>query len=171
LAFQGRTDEAIAEDELTLFLDPSIVEANLTLGGLYVRLGQFEKGMELIDKALRLSPLDPDVSYWYGAKASVLFAMNRYDEAIEWARRSTMLDPTYPFANSTLAAALALTGHDAEAHEVVQRFASLPPTGLKTIAAFNAVKDRVTRQHPNPRYLEFWDRRIEGMRKAGVPEE
>jgi tetratricopeptide (TPR) repeat protein len=171
LGFQGHTDEAIAEDELTLSLDPSIVEANLTLGNMYARLGQFEKSVELVEKALRLSPRDPSVSYWYSAKATALFALRRYDEAIEWARRSTMLDPTYPFVNSTLAAAFALTDRVAEAQDPVQRLASLPPTGLKTIAAWKAYKDRITQQHPNPRYLEFWDRRIEGMRRAGVPEE
>jgi hypothetical protein len=57
------------------------------------------------------------------------------------------------------------------AHEAIQRFASLPPTGLKTIAAWNALKAKLTHEHPNPRYLEYWERRIEGMPKAGLPEE
>ena len=171
LAFQGRTDEAITEDELTLALDPSIVEAYVTLGGMYQRLGQFEKSLEFTDKALRLSPRDPSVSYWYGGKAGALFALKQYDQAIEWARRSTMTDPSNPSANSILAAAFALTGRDAEANEALQRLASLPPTGLKTIAAWKAYKARITKEHADPRYLEFWDRRIEGMRKAGLPEE
>ena len=171
LAFEGRTDEAIAEDELALSLDPSIVEANLVLGNMYRRLGQFEKSLELIDKALRLSPRDPSVYYWYTGKADALFALKRYDEAIEWARKTLVTDPSNPSANGTLAAALALTGQVAEAHEVVERFASLHPAAPLTVAAANAVKDRLTRQHPNPRYLESWDRRIEGLRKAGVPEE
>jgi adenylate cyclase len=171
LGFQGRTAEAIAEDELTLSLDPSIVEANVTLGGMYMRLGQFEKSLEFIEKALRLSPRDPSVSYWYKDKAIALFAMKRYDEAIEWARRTITTDPSNPAADSILAAALALTGRDAEAQEAVQRLVSLPPTGLKTIAAWTAFKARTTREHPNPQYLDFWDRRIEGMRKAGVPEQ
>jgi predicted Zn-dependent protease len=110
------------------------------------------------------------LSYWYTAKADVLFAPKRYDEAIEWARRTLVTDPGLPGANSTLAASLALTGRVAEAHEVVERFASLHPAAPMTIAAANALKDRLTRQHPNPRYLENWDRRIDGLRKAGVPE-
>jgi hypothetical protein len=69
-----------------------------------------------------------------------------------------LTDPGLPSANSTVAATLALAGRDAEAHEVVQRFASLPSNGLKTIAAWNAEKARITHQHPNPRYLELWDR-------------
>jgi tetratricopeptide (TPR) repeat protein len=171
LSSKGLTDEAIAEEERTLSLDPSIVEANVTLGVTIRRLGRFEKSLELIDKALRLSPRDPSVSYWYTGKADALFALKRYDEAIDWVRRTIVTDPALPGANSTLAAALALTGQVAEAHEVVQRFASLHPASPITIAAANALKDRLTRQHPNPRYLEYWDRRIEGLRKAGVPEE
>jgi tetratricopeptide (TPR) repeat protein len=170
LSFEGRTDEAIAEEELTLTLNPSVVEANLSLGNLVRRLGQFERSLELIDKALRLSPLDPSVSYGYTGKADALFALERYDEAMEWARRTIVTDPGLPAANSTLAAALALTGRVAEAHEVVERFASLHPAAPMTIAAAKALRDRLTRQHPNPRYLEYWDRRIEGLRGAGVAE-
>jgi hypothetical protein len=62
-----------------------------------------------------------------------------------------------------------LTGRDGEAREAVQRLASLTPTGLKTIAAFNAQKARITPQPADPRFLQYWDRRIEGVRKAGVP--
>jgi TolB-like protein/DNA-binding winged helix-turn-helix (wHTH) protein/Tfp pilus assembly protein PilF len=171
LSSQGRTDEAIAEEELSISMDPSVVEANLTLGNLVRRLGQFERSLELIDKALRLSPRDPSVSYWYTGKADALFALKRHDEAIEWASRTILTDAGLPAANSTLAAALALTGRVGEAHEAVQRFASHKPAAPMTIAAANALKARLTRQHPNPRYLESWDRRIEGLRKAGVPEE
>ena len=170
LAFQGQTNEAIAEEELTISLDPSIVEAVLDLGNLFRRLGQFEKSLDLIEKALRLSPRDPSVSYWYKDKAETLFALERYDEAIEWASRTIMTDLGNPGANSVIAAALALTGREAEAHEAIQRLDSLPPTGLKTLAAFTALKARFTREHPNPRYLEHWNRKIEGLRKAGLPE-
>ena len=171
LAFQGQTDEAIAEEELTISLDPSIVEAVLDLGNLFRRLGQFEKSLDLIEKALRLSPRDPYVSYWYKDKGETLFALQQYDDAIEWASRTIMTDPSNPGANSVIAAALALTGREEEAHAAIQRLASLPPTGLKTLAAFSALKARFTREHPNPRYLEHWDRKIEGLRKAGLPAE
>ena len=44
-----------------------------------------------------------------------------------------------PWAHATLVAALALTGHDAEAREALQRYLALPSSGpLKTIAAWKA---------------------------------
>ena len=63
-------------------------------------------------------------------------------------------------------AALALTGHDAEAHEALGRYLALPSTGpLKTIAA---VKAHVESQHWVPR--EVGERVYDGLRKAGMPE-
>ena len=66
-----------------------------------------------------------------------------------------------------LVAALALTGHDAEAREALQRYLALPSTGpLKTIAACKA--------HLSPSTgvpAEVSERTYDGLRKAGMPEE
>ena len=78
--------------------------------------------------------------YWYGGKAWANFGLKNYDQAIELARRAIAINPTYnPFAHVVLVAALALTDHDAEAREALQRYLALPSTGpLKTIAAWKA---------------------------------
>ena len=68
-----------------------------------------------------------------------------------------------------LVAALALTGHDAEAREALQRYLALPSTGpLKTIAAWKAHQ---MSQHGDPRFVEMNERMYDGLRKAGMPEE
>ena len=52
-------------------------------------------------------------------------------------RDQSELQPVYRMSN--LVAALALTDHDAEAREALQRYLALPSTGpLKTIAAWKA---------------------------------
>ena len=64
-------------------------------------------------------------------------------------------------------AALALTGHDAEAREALQRYLALPSTGpLKTIAAWKA---HLESQHWVP--AEVRERSYDGLRKAGMPED
>jgi hypothetical protein len=68
-----------------------------------------------------------------------------------------------------LVASLALTGRDAEAREALQRYLALFPDGPRTIAALNARRAQLI--NPSPHYLDLWDRMIEGMRKAGAPEE
>ena len=74
------------------------------------------------------------------ARREANFGLKRYDQAIELARRAIAINPNYnPFAHAILVAALALTGHDAEAREALQRYLALPSTGpLKTIAAWKA---------------------------------
>jgi tetratricopeptide (TPR) repeat protein len=170
LGNQGRRDEAIAEDERALALDPSIVDAYLVMGINYRGFGQFEKSLELIDKAIRLSPHEPTLAFWYREKADTYFALKQYDQAIEWARRSITIDPSFPGSNRTLVAALALTGRDGEARDALHRYLALPNSDLRTIAAVKAFNARITNERSDPRLLDYMDRRIEGYRKAGMPE-
>ena len=69
-------------------------------------------------------------------------------------------------------AALALTGHDAEAREPLQRYLALPSTGgLKTLATFKAyVNSQAPKQGRDPSFLEVGERMYDGLRKAGMPE-
>jgi tetratricopeptide (TPR) repeat protein len=96
--------------------------------------------------------------------------LKRYDEAIEAARQSLAINPNNPHAHKDLIAALALAGREAEAREALRRYLALPGSAFRTITAWKAFRD----QFANPRYaryLEAWDRKIEGLRKAGMPEE
>ena len=70
-------------------------------------------------------------------------------------------------------AALALTDHDEEAREALQRYLALPSTGpLKTIAAWKAYFDlQVPKQGGDSRFVEMNERVYDGLRKAGMPEE
>ena len=48
---------------------------------------------------------------------------------------------------------------------------TLPPAGLRTIASWKAYKDQTTNPQSDPRWFGYWERVIEGLRKAGMPEE
>ncbi len=170
---QGRLDEAIAEHERVLALDPTMVTADGGLGLDYLFLGQFEKSLEFNDKAIRLSPHDPVLANLHSNKAAEYFALKQYDQAIESARRAIAINPnTNAWPHLTLIAALALAGHAAEAHEALQNYLESFPTGPRTIAAWKALAAQFfTNPHSDPRYLETVDRDYEGLRKAGVPEE
>jgi len=154
---QGRLEEANAEAERALDLNPAAVDAYAQLAFNDLELGQFEKSLENLDKAIRLSPHDPSLHYWYAGKATAHLGLKQYEDAIEWARRAIAIDPTYRQPHPVLIAALGWTGRQAEAHEAIQRYLALFPTGPRTIAAWKAV--------------ESWDRLIEGLRKAGLAEE
>jgi adenylate cyclase len=170
LRAEGRGEEAIAEHERALALDPSNMEAVGDLGFDYASLGEFEKSLEYLDKAIRASPNDPTLAYWYGSKAQDNFGLKNYEQAIELARRAIATKLNYnEYSHMVLVAALALTGHDAEAREALRRYLALPPTGaLKTIAAWKAHQMSLG---VDPRFVEMNERSYDGLRKAGMPEQ
>ena len=98
------------------------------------------------------------------------FGLKNYDQAIELARQAIAINPNYnQWMHSVLVAALALTGHDAEAREALKRYLALPSTGpLKTIAAWKAY---YSAQGGEPPRIEANERIYDGLRKAGMPEE
>ena len=173
LRTQGRAEEAVAEHERALALDPSNAEAAAQLGIDYRFLGQFNKSLEYLDRAMLASPHDPTLNYWYDSKAWANFGLKRYDQAIELARRALAINPKNAFAHVVLVAALALTDHDAEAREALQRYLAPPSIApFKTIAAWRAYQmSQVPKQGGDPRFLEMSERSYEGLRKAGMPEE
>ena len=173
LRAQGSLDEAIAEHERELVLDPAQVVAYEGLGQDYLFLGQFEKSLEFNDKAIRLSPHEPTLFLLYNNQAADYFGLKQYDQAIESARRAIAINPNnVPGAHATLVAALALTGHETEAREALQRYLTLPVTEPRTIAAWKAYrKAGGVNERKDPRLLEIFDRGYEALRKAGMPEE
>jgi tetratricopeptide (TPR) repeat protein len=61
VSLQAHLDEAIAENERALALDPALLWAVQGVSWDYLYLGQFEKSLEYCDKAIRLSPHDPSL--------------------------------------------------------------------------------------------------------------
>jgi adenylate cyclase len=169
---QGRTEESVPEFERALALDPSFADAYGGLGIDYLALGRFDKSLEYLDKAIRASPSDPGLSYLYGNKAWANFGLKRYDQAIEPARRAIAINPYNPYSHVVLVAALALTDHDAEAREALQRYLAPSTAPFKTIAAWKAhLMSLVSKQGGDPRFVEMSERSYDGLRKAGMPEE
>jgi adenylate cyclase len=166
---QGRAEEAVAEHERALALDPSNVDAAAQLGIDYRNLGRFDESLEYLDRAILGSPSDPALVWWYENKAWANFGLKRFDQAIEWARRSIAINPdSDPFSHLVLVASLALADHDAQAREALQRYLTLPSTGpLKTIAAWKAY---YSGERGDARFVEMNERINDGLRKAGMPE-
>jgi adenylate cyclase len=168
---QGRLDESIAEYERAFALDPAFVAADGGLGNTYLSLGEFEKSREFYDKAIRLSPRDPVLTYWYSGKAVAYFGLKQYDQAVDSARRAIAIAPNNVMAHGLLLAALASNGHEAEAQEALQAYVGLPVADPKTIAAWKELEAGFINEHSDPRVLEYRDRLIDGLRKAGMPEQ
>ena len=103
---------------------------------------QFEKSVELIDKTFLISPRDRNLVWWYNIKAFGYFALKEYDKTIDWARRANLANPNIAFPYTALAAALALSGRETEARDVIQHYRALPYSGL-TIAVGEGIENHV----------------------------
>jgi adenylate cyclase len=90
------------------------------------------------------------------------------DQAIEWLPRGLAINPDEPISQALLAAALALAGHSAEAHEALQRYYSPSDTKSTTIAQYETQQLSIS---SNPKYLAFAQRFRDGPREAAMPEE
>ena len=162
---QQRFEEAIVEAERSLALNPSFVSAYSALSVASSFLGRPQEALDYADKAMRLSPRDPNLYAFYLNKGFALSLLDQDDQAIGWLRRAVAAAPQWPLPQVLLAAALSLTGHESEARDVLNRYLSLSWTRARTIAQF---KEQMPSN--NPLFLAFAARFVEGLRKAGMPD-
>ena len=99
----------------------------------------------------------------------MLFRSNHlgiWDQAIAWLRRSIEANRNHPYAHFRLAAALAQLGRLDEADAAVKAGLALTPT-------FSISRARApwTARSDDKTYLAQLERILDGLRKAGVPEE
>jgi hypothetical protein len=87
------------------------------------------------------------------------FGLKQYDQAIDWARRAIAIGPNNPFPQAVLTAALALSGHEAEAREALPHYVALPSSSqLRRIAALKTYEARFANVNTDPRVLESNER-------------
>ena len=126
-------------------------------------MGRANEAAEHTLKAIQLSPLDPQLALWYYQLALTYIHQQRYEDAVEWGRRSVEINPALRYPYRVLAIALALSGRIDEAKQVAAEMLRRYPK--ETVSAFLAREP-----WPNPIYREGQNREIRGMRLAGIPE-
>jgi TolB-like protein len=94
LRAQRRCAEAIPEYETVLAADRNWVYAFFALGQCKFHTGSMEEAIPLIERAIRLSPRDPQLGVWYENIGLVHLLQSRSGEAISW------LESAEPHASS-----------------------------------------------------------------------
>jgi adenylate cyclase len=110
LRAQDRYDEAIPEYETVLVLNRNWVGAISDLGMCEFFSGSIEEAIPLLEQAIRLSPRDPSIGYWYFRIGMAHLVQSRIDDAIVWAKKARSANPGNPRRNALLASAYALKG-------------------------------------------------------------
>jgi tetratricopeptide (TPR) repeat protein len=155
----GEHERAIDVIERGLFLNPNSADGWWRLGWMQVHF-EADKAIEQFERAMRLSPRDPHISFSQSGVAWAHFLAGRYDQSRRWANRSLNNEPRFLPALRVKIAACGYIGQLEEAKLTISNALQIDPTAsLSKWVKFGAKMA----QHN----LELF---VEGWRKAGLPE-
>src|SRR5258708_22514709 len=139
LMAQRRPEAAIAAAQRSLKLNPGFIPACRNLCMAHFYLGRAPEVIEYADKAIRLSPFDPYLAVFHHCRAIGCLMLHQDDDAITGFRRAVATNPEFPVAVVWLAAALALTGQEAEARDTVEPYFLISGTKTGRIGQWGSV--------------------------------
>ena len=156
---QRRTDEAIAAFRGAVNLTPSSAAAHAHLSRGLAFAGCSDEAIKHGEAAIRLSPLDPEVTLFRGSIAIAHYAARRFDESLRLTEENLRLRPGFQGAQRLHCSCLAHAGRIEEARAFLStiRRKHHPPL---TIAW---VRENVPYQT-----RELMDLYVGGLRKAGL---
>ncbi len=153
-------DDATAEFQEALGINPSHALAHYSLGATYVFRGQPEQSFPHLENAIRLSPHDANMGSFLVRKAQALLYLHRHEEAVEWARRALRFPifqwSRYVMLISALAHLGQIDGARSALDELLQR---IPNFSAQYALDYSPSLDD-----------EHFRHMIDGLRKAGLPE-
>jgi TolB-like protein/class 3 adenylate cyclase/tetratricopeptide (TPR) repeat protein len=160
-----RAAQGIAECEQALALDRNLATAHAFIGLAKYVLGRGAETEAHINEAFRLSPRDSLTNRWMAWVGLAKAQLGADAEALVWFRRSLDANRNNSIAHFHFAAALARLGELDQARAAVQAGLGLDPSF--TIRRF---RDATNARGDNRTFVAGFERAIEGMRTAGVPE-
>jgi adenylate cyclase len=159
-ALAGEHSAAANAIERSLALNPNSADAWMASGSVWCYRNQPGPAIEAFQRAMRLSPFDPHGWDFAAGLAFAHFLAGRYEEASEWADRSLHELPHHVPTIRLKVVSCAHLGRIAEARAWLERLLEVQPgltiAKLKASAAYSP---------------EHQSMRVEGFRKAGLPEE
>jgi TolB-like protein/class 3 adenylate cyclase len=161
-----RAAQGIAECEHALALDRNLAAAHALIGFGKIFIRRAEETEAHVAEALRLSPRDTMAYTWMNMAGLAKLHLGSYEQAVAWLRRAIEANRNYPTVYFNLAAALAQGGRPDEARSAVEAGLALNPTYtlFRARANFASMSDDRT-------FLLQLEPILQGMRKAGVPEQ
>jgi len=150
----------IALIERALALNPNLASAWNASGWVKTFLGETDLAIEHIQRAMRLSPLDPLMFLMYLVTALAHFVAGRYSEAALWAGKALREQPNFLATIRLSAASHALSGQLDHARNAIIRARELDPA-----MRLSNLRDRVGPFRPDD-----FSKYREALRMAGLSE-
>ncbi|WP_336490989.1 adenylate/guanylate cyclase domain-containing protein [Methylobacterium nigriterrae] len=155
-------ERGLREVKIAIEYDQNMSIAYALAGITNLWAGRAKDLFELVERAMRLSPKDTSMSAWEYYICHAHTHLGHWEKTLEWCNRSVEHTP-YWAAYVDLAAAYAWLGRNEDAQEAVKQILNLMP-GYTVQKWVHADWSR------NPTFLAEYQRIIEGLRKAGLPE-
>jgi adenylate cyclase len=173
LRAQGRLEDAISEYETVLAFDRNQVEALAAIGRCKIFIGPIAEAIPAQEQAIRLSPRDPMIGFWYFRIGEAHLLQSHIDEAILWFERARNANPRIPFFHAYLASSCALKGETERAAAALAEARKLATEGTySTIARVRLRAFETQRRGARPEIRALYEAtHFAGLRKAGMPEE
>lgn len=143
-----------------LLLNPNLAAASFL--GAFLRLwhGETDAALEHLTRAMRLSPLDPELYRMQVGMALAHLFLGDFDAASAWADKALQNLPSLLLAAAALSASHALAGRMTEALHAMNRLRKLDPA-----LRLSKIGDWLPIHRP-----ENLETLVDGLRKAGLPE-
>ena len=156
-----RFDEALELAERAIQVHPNSTFVRNRAGAVYSVSGESDKAIAQFEAAQRMNPLDnKTATVTFTVATTAHFFARRFEESVRWGRRTMAITPDANIARWIAAAALGHLGRLDEARVEIDKILALHP--IATLARARRASFR---------YDWMYDLYLDGLRKAGLPEE
>jgi tetratricopeptide (TPR) repeat protein len=156
----GDLDGGIALLDRALVLNPNLAAAWFLGGFLRAWHGESDGAIEFFARAMRLSPLNPEMYRMQAGMALAHLFAGRFDAASSWSEKAFRNLPSFLMVVGIIAASHALADRTEQAQRAMHRLRQLDPT-----LRISNLGDWLPIHRPED-FATF----AEGLRRAGLPE-
>ena len=154
-----RNEEAVSVAEKAIAFNPNFAAGYSVLGVVLHYAGRSEEALKRFERAVALDPYCP--SLWIHFQAQANYQLGRYSEAVSLLKRRILRNPETDASRALLAASYGQMGLFEKAREAWRELLRVNP-------GYSIEQRRKVMPYKNPEDFELF---VEGLRKAGLPEE
>ena len=155
LFFKHRHDATFAEFERAFELNPNFIDHRFAKALGWA--GEHTRAIEFLEANIHLDPLQP---FLHAYHMGLAYMLKRYEDAVRWCRECASRLPDLQCPHVALASAYAQSGQLEEARAEAAEVLRINP-------GFTIERYKPLAVYKNPEDAEH---RLDGMRKAGLPE-